>query len=81
VSSLSSRRAPRQTCQGRGANLRPPAPQASTLPKELSIDRLIADYSEPLEYLENADVENGHGEEGEDVEQDDGAHCRTLQQQ
>ena len=33
-SSLSSRRAPRQTCQGRGANLRPP--QADALPKELS---------------------------------------------
>ncbi len=35
-SSLSSRRAPRQTCHGRGANLRPPAPQADALPKELS---------------------------------------------
>jgi hypothetical protein len=35
-SSLSSRRAPRQTCRGRGANLRPPAPQADALPKELS---------------------------------------------
>jgi hypothetical protein len=34
--SLSSRRAPRQTCHGRGANLRPPAPQADALPKELS---------------------------------------------
>ena len=35
-SSLSSRRAPRQTCHGRGANLRPPAQQAAALPKELS---------------------------------------------
>ncbi len=35
-SSLSSRRAPRQTCHGRGANLRPPAKQAATLPKKLS---------------------------------------------
>ena len=36
---------------------------------------------DPIAYLENADVENGHGEEGQDVEQDDGAHCRTLQHQ
>ncbi len=35
-SSLSSRRAPRQTCHGHGANLRPPASQAAALPKELS---------------------------------------------
>jgi hypothetical protein len=35
-SSLSSRRAPRQTCHRRGTNLRPPAPQADDLPKELS---------------------------------------------
>ncbi len=35
-SSLSSRRAPRQTCHSRGANLRSPALQAATLPKELS---------------------------------------------
>jgi hypothetical protein len=35
-SSLSSRRAPRQTCPGRGANLRPPGDQADALTKELS---------------------------------------------
>jgi hypothetical protein len=35
-SSLSSRRAPRQTCHGRGANLRHHALQAAALPKELS---------------------------------------------
>jgi hypothetical protein len=38
---------PRDTCHSRGANLRPPAPQARTLPKELS-RQLIAGYSEPL---------------------------------
>ena len=38
---------PRDTCHSRGANLRPPAPQASTLPKELS-RQLIAGYSELL---------------------------------
>jgi hypothetical protein len=42
-SSLSSRRVPRQKCHGRGANLRPPAPQADALPKELS-RQLIAGY-------------------------------------
>ncbi len=35
-SSLSSREASRQTCHGRGVNLRPPAEQANALPKELS---------------------------------------------
>ncbi len=35
-SSLSSRRAPSQTCHGRGANLWPPARQAATLPIEQS---------------------------------------------
>ncbi len=38
---------PRDTCHSRGANLRPPAPQASALPKELS-RQLIAGYSELL---------------------------------
>jgi hypothetical protein len=38
---------PRDKCHSRGANLRPPAPQASALPKELS-RQLIAGYSELL---------------------------------
>ncbi len=38
---------PRDTCHSRGANLWPPAPQASALPKELS-RQLIAGYSELL---------------------------------
>ncbi len=38
---------PRDTCHSRGANLGRPAPQARTLPKELS-RQLIAGYSEPL---------------------------------
>jgi hypothetical protein len=38
---------PRDTCHSRGANLRPPAPQARALPKELS-RQLIAGYSELL---------------------------------
>ena len=29
-------------------------------------------------YLEDADVEDGHGEEVEDVEEEDGTHCCTL---
>ncbi len=46
---LSSRRVPRQTCHGRGTNLRPPAPQVDTLPKEPSRQLILyADYSEPL---------------------------------
>ncbi len=38
---------PRDTCHSRGTNLRPPAMQVRTLPKELS-RQLIAGYSEPL---------------------------------
>ncbi len=38
---------PRDTCHTWGVNLRPPAPQARTPPKELS-RQLIAGYSEPL---------------------------------
>jgi hypothetical protein len=50
---------PRDMCHCRCANLRPPAPQARTLPKELT-RQLIAGYSEPLLVLRESATSSLH---------------------